>query len=129
MSNISRHNQSYNSKFFLVFDTSALLSANENDRFQVWRNNEQLGECYIPGATYAEITNLASHSLNRKEQANAKEFLKFLKNGAGRGYKIEPVEDNHEIPADNKKDSYAKKISESTSGVEEQTRIKVGQRR
>lgn len=101
---MSRHNQSYNRKFFLVFDTSALLSANENDRFQVWRNNEQLGECYVPGATFAEITNLESDSRNRKEQASAKEFLNFLKSGAGRGYKVQGVEDNRKIPTDNKKD-------------------------
>lgn len=102
MSNISRHDQSYNRKPFLVFDTIALLSA-KNDRFQVWRNNEQLGECYVPGATYAEITNLASDYRNRY-QASAKEFLNFLKNGAGRGYKIQPVENNDNIPIDNKKD-------------------------
>lgn len=99
---MSRHDQSYNRKPFLVFDTIALLSA-KNDRFQVWRNNEQLGECYVPGATYSEITNLASDNRNRY-QASAKEFLNFLKNGAGRGYKIQPVENNDNIPIDNKKD-------------------------
>lgn len=99
---MSRHDQSYNRKPFLVFDTIALLSA-KNDRFQVWRNNEQLGECYVPGATYAEITNLANDYRNRY-QASAKEFLNFLKNGAGRGYKIQPVENNDNIPIDNKKD-------------------------
>jgi hypothetical protein len=96
------YSQSPKRRHILVFDTSALLSANERDRVQVWRNNEQLGECYVPGATYAEISTLSSNSKKSKEQVKAKEFLKFVKDGCR--YKIQPVEDNRSIPIDNQKD-------------------------
>lgn len=102
MSKLFRDNQSSRRKHLLVFDTSALLSANEKDRVQVWRNNEQLGECYVPGATYAEISKLSQNSRKSKEQSKAKEFLKFVKEGCR--YKIQPVEDNPKIPVDNVKD-------------------------
>jgi hypothetical protein len=97
-----RDHQSPKRRHLLVFDTSALLSANEKDRVQVWRNNEQLGECYVPGATYAEISTLAKNSRKPKEQAKAKEFLKFVNDGCR--YKIQPVEDNRKIPIDDQKD-------------------------
>lgn len=96
------HSQSPKRRHLLVFDTSALLSANEKDRVQVWRNNEQLGECYVPGATYAEISTLSSNSKKPKEQVKAKEFLKFVSGGCR--YKIQPTEDNRSIPIDNQKD-------------------------
>lgn len=102
MSSMFRDNESPRRRHLLVFDTSALLSANEKDRIQVWRNNEQLGECYVPGATYAEISQLATNSRKPKEQTKAKEFLKFVKDGCR--YKIQPVEDNRKIPIDNQKD-------------------------
>jgi hypothetical protein len=102
VSSMFRDNESPRRRHLLVFDTSALLSANEKDRVQVWRNNEQLGECYVPGATYAEISQLATNSRKPKEQTKAKEFLKFVKDGCR--YKIQPVEDNRKIPIDNQKD-------------------------
>jgi len=102
VSSMFRDHQSPKRRNFLVFDTSALLSANEKDRVQVWRNNEQLGECYVPGATYAEISTLAKNSRKPKEQAKAKEFLKFVNDGCR--YKIQPVEDNRKIPIDDQKD-------------------------
>ena len=101
MSSMFRDNESPRRRHLLVFDTSALLSANEKNRVQVWRNNEQLGECYVPGATYAEISQLASNSHRPKEQTKAKEFLKFVKDGCR--YKIQHVEDNRKIPIDNQK--------------------------
>jgi hypothetical protein len=91
-------------RHLLVFDTDALLSAKENDRVQVWRNNEQLGECYIPGATYEEIGELAKNSRDPKKQTNAKEFLKFITDGTGRGYNIQSLEDNRDIPISDSKD-------------------------
>jgi|GEM_PF-2157217 len=102
MSGMFRDNDSPRRRHLLVFDTSALLSANEKDRVQVWRNNEQLGECYIPGATYAEIGQLAANSRRPKEQAKAKEFLQFVRGGCR--YKIQHTEDNRDIPIDDKKD-------------------------
>jgi hypothetical protein len=95
------HSQSPKRRHLLVFDTSALLSANEKDRVQVWRNYEQLGECYVPGVTYAEISTLSSNSKKPKEQVKAKEFLKFVSSGCR--YKIQPTE-NRSIPIDNQKD-------------------------
>lgn len=96
------HSQSPKRRHILVFDTSALLSANKEDRVQVWRNNEQLGECYVPGATYAEISTLSKNSKKPEEQAKAKEFLKFVSGGCR--YKLQPTEDNRSIPIDNQKD-------------------------
>ena len=102
MSNTFRNNESPKPRHLLVFDTSALLSANERDRVQVWRNNEQLGECYVPGATYAEIGLLVRNSQMPREQAKAKDFLNFVTNGCR--YKILSLEDNRQIPLDNQKD-------------------------
>ncbi len=102
MSNTFRNNESPKRRHLLVFDTSALLSANERDRVQVWRNNETLGECYVPGATYAEISLLVRNSQMPREQAKAKEFLNFVTNGCR--YQIQPLEDNRQIPIDNQKD-------------------------
>jgi hypothetical protein len=102
MSYFPREPQKPKYKHLLVFDTSALLSANEKDRTQVWRNNEQLGDCYVPGATYAEIGTLSRNNSRPKEQAKAKAFLDFVQKG-GR-YKIQPIEDNSQIPTDNIKD-------------------------
>lgn len=85
----------------LVFDTLALLSADKSKRLQVWRNNEQLGECYIPGATYAEISRISQDRKN-SDFESAKEFLEFV--GKGSRYKIQPKEDNRQIPLDNEKD-------------------------
>jgi hypothetical protein len=96
------YSQSPKYRHILVFDTSALLSADKNNRVQVWRNNEQLGECYVPGATYAEISTLSSNSKKPKEQVKAKEFLKFV--GDGCRYVIQSTEENLSIPLDNEKD-------------------------
>lgn len=102
MSNLSFGNQKKEYRHLLVFDTIALLSANQKNRVQVWRNNEQLGECYIPGATYAEICQLAKNSSKPQDQDSAKAFLDFATKG-GR-YKIQPIEDNIIIPLDDEKD-------------------------
>jgi PIN domain len=103
MSNLlSSNNQKAEYKHLLVFDTIALLSADEANRIEIWRNNLQLGECYIPGATHAEISNLANNYSNPKEQVRAKTFLNFQSRESL--YIIQPVEDNHKIPLDNKKD-------------------------
>ena len=56
----------------------------------------------MPGATYAEVSQLASNSRRSKDQIKAREFLKFVKDGCR--YKIQPVEDNRQIPIDNQKD-------------------------
>ncbi|BAY48871.1 hypothetical protein SAMD00079811_65000 [Scytonema sp. HK-05] len=102
MSNLSFGNQKSKYKHLLVFDTIALLSADESNRVQVWRNNEQLGECYIPGATYAEISKFAQDYKNSKDQARARAFLEFQSKGGH--YKTQPTEDNRKIPLDNPKD-------------------------
>lgn len=102
MSNLSFGNQKSQNKNLLVFDTIALLSADESNQVQVWRNNEQLGECYIPGATYAEISNFAQNHKNPKDQARARAFLQFQSKGGH--YKTQPTEDNRKIPLDNAKD-------------------------
>lgn len=101
MSNLTNYNQP-NYKHLLVFDTIALLSADETNRIKIWRNNEKLGECYIPGATHAEISNLAQDYKNPKDQARARAFLNFQSKEGH--YKIQPVEDNKKIPLDNQKD-------------------------
>jgi hypothetical protein len=102
MSNLPVSHQKNEYKHLLVFDTIALLSADDSDREQVWRNNQKLGDCYIPGATYAEISKLAQDYKKPKDQARARAFLEFV--GKERRYQIQPKEDNRQIPLDNEKD-------------------------
>jgi hypothetical protein len=102
MSNRPVSNQKNEYKHLFVFDTIALLSADESDREQVWRNNQKLGDCYIPGATYAEISKLAQDYKKPKDQANARAFLELV--SQERRYQIQPKEDNRQIPLDNEKD-------------------------
>ncbi|MER3494066.1 MAG: hypothetical protein C4323_18260 [Mastigocladus sp. ERB_26_2] len=101
MSNLPIKKPVFEYKHLLVFDTIALLSADKSNRLQVWRNNEQLGECYIPGATYAEISRISQEKENPDFHA-AKAFLEFA--GKGSRYRIQPKEDNRQIPLDNEKD-------------------------
>ena len=79
----------------LVFDTIALLSADESNPEQVWRNNEQLGACCIPGGTYKELTKIAN-SKDKRNKKKANQFLRFLAKG-GR-YRVLAIEDNTNIP-------------------------------
>jgi hypothetical protein len=101
MSNLPTKKPVFEYKHLLVFDTIALLSADKSNRLQVWGNNEQLGECYIPGATYAEISKISQQKENSDFHA-AKAFLDFASKGSR--YKIQPKEDNRQIPLDNEKD-------------------------
>lgn len=79
----------------LVFDTIALLSADDSNPEQVWRNNEQLGMCCIPGGTYSELSRIAS-SKNNKNKRKASKFLRFL--AKGKTYRVLPIEDKPSIP-------------------------------
>jgi hypothetical protein len=97
MSNSYRGHQTKGRRHLLVFDTSALLSANEKDRVQVWRNNEQLGDCFIPGATFEEIQALEKDTRRPKEQAKAKAFLKFYRDGCR--YEVQPLESKNYSPS------------------------------
>jgi PIN domain len=101
MSNLPTKKPVFEYQHLLVFDTLALLSADKSNRLQVWRNNEQLGECYIPGATYAELSRISQQKEN-SDFHSAKAFLEFVGNGSS--YKIQPKEDNRQIPLDNEKD-------------------------
>ena len=101
MSNFPIKKPVFEYKHLLVFDTIALLSADKSNRLQVWRNNEQLGECYIPGATYAELSKISQEKENSDFHA-AKAFLEFAAKGSS--YKIQQKEDNRQIPLDNEKD-------------------------
>lgn len=101
MTNLTTNKPVFEYKHLLVFDTIALLSADKSNRLQVWQNNQKLGECYIPGATYAEISKISQQKSNSDFHA-AKAFLDFASKG-GR-YRIQPKEDNREIPLDNEKD-------------------------
>lgn len=98
MPNLSRLDKKHRFNHHLVFDTIALLSASNTNPEQVWRNNEQLGACYIPGGTYKELTRIAK-SRNNRNKRKANQFLKFLAKG-GR-YRVMPLEDNVNIPANN----------------------------
>jgi PIN domain len=101
MTNLTTNKPVFEYKHLLVFDTIALLSADKSNRLQVWQNNQKLGECYIPGATYAEISKISQQKSNSDFHA-AKEFLDFV--GKGGRYRIQPNEDNRDIPLDNEKD-------------------------
>lgn len=101
MTNLTTNKPVFEYKHLLVFDTIALLSADKSNRLQVWQNNQKLGECYIPGATYAEISKISQQKSDSNFYA-AKEFLNFASKG-GR-YRIQPKEDNRDIPLDNEKD-------------------------
>jgi hypothetical protein len=75
---------------FLIFDTEALLSANKRNPLQVWNNNQQLGQCYIPALVFQEIEAL-SKCKNSKDNHKAQDFIRFF-NKKGCRYKIAPKE-------------------------------------
>jgi PIN domain len=87
----------------LVFDTFALLSADNRDPVHVWRDNRALGRCYVPGATYAEIDALAKNSQKPQWQNKAKAFINFA-SSSGSGYHILSIEDNRRIPVSDYRD-------------------------
>lgn len=91
MSNLSRGNQRNIHKHLLVFDTPALLSANAQNPEQDWRNNQQLGDCYLPGGTFAEL-----YELEKKGDVKAKKFIAFQQKW--QNYTILDMEDNRKIP-------------------------------
>lgn len=98
MSNLSHLAGRPKFKHHLVFDTIALLSANNTNPEQIWRNNEQLGACYIPGGTYNELTKIARSRKNRNKK-KANQFLSFLAKGGH--YQVMPIEENTKIPISN----------------------------
>lgn len=104
--------QSFNNIF--VFDTNALFAFSQNkgrsDWEKAWRNNAILGDCFVPGATFAEINNFYEQSGTSTDKDKARAFLGFLnkegkkKNRHGYRYQIEPNHDNNNIPIDQEKD-------------------------